>query len=262
MSLFRTNIAIGDPSDLPSYTPESISTWSASFRCVVMALWPGRRRSSSCWIASASTASPGGRPSTSTPTAAPCDSPNVVTRNRRPNVEDTLPAPPALRAVGEFRAATLRAVGEFRSATLRAVGEFRSATLRAVGEFRSATLRALGEFRAALLRAPGELRAAALRALGEFRAAVRRALGEFLTATYCALREFRSAALRARGQRDVALAHAVRTRGRLLRRRDRALAIGLMVGHELLELEQVRGPDVGARVGDQCLDAIPRHDVL
>jgi hypothetical protein len=27
-------------------------------------------------------------PSTTTPTPAPCDSPNVVTRNRRPNVDD------------------------------------------------------------------------------------------------------------------------------------------------------------------------------
>src|ERR1043166_8504251 len=178
MSLFLTSIAIGDPSDLPSCTPERISTWSASFRCVVMALWPGRLRSSSCWIASASTASPGGSPSTSTPTAGPCDSPNVVTRNRRPNVEDTLP-----------------------------------------------TLRAL-----------------------------------------CALSEFRPTTLRARGELRAGPALTVRSGRRLLRRRlcrrDRALAIRLVGGHELLELEQVRGPDVGARVGDQRLDAFPRHDVL
>src|SRR6185369_5469911 len=173
MSLFRTSIAIGDPSDLPSYTPERTSTWSASLRCVVIALCPGRRRSSSCWIAPGSTASPGGRPSTSTPTAGPCDSPNVVTRNRRPKVEDTLPALRALGALGECRGDTLRGAHRRSSRAIRA----------------------------RLLR-------------------------------------------------------------RRLRRGHRLLAIRLVGQHQLLELEQVRGPDVGARVGDQRLDPLPGDDVL
>src|SRR5689334_17468115 len=163
MSEFRTSIAIGVPRLTPSNTPERISTWSASFRCVVIALWPGRRRSSSCWIASRSTASPGGRPSTSTPTAAPCDSPNVVTRNRRPNVEDTESALRALRGAGRTRGAV-------------------------------------------------------------------RAMGRFLR--------------------------------RRLVRRDRLLPVRLVVRDQLLELEQVRGPDVRARVRDERLDALPGHDVL
>src|SRR5512140_1916621 len=79
---------IGAPVLSPSKTPETISTWSASWRCVVMALWPGRRRSSSRCTVSRSTTIPGGMPSTSTPTPAPCDSPKVVSVNRRPKVED------------------------------------------------------------------------------------------------------------------------------------------------------------------------------
>jgi hypothetical protein len=88
-SVLRTSIAIGVPRLTPSKIPESTSTRSASWRWVVIALWPGRRRSSSSWIASSDTATPGGMPSTTTPTAAPCDSPNVVTRKSRPNVELT-----------------------------------------------------------------------------------------------------------------------------------------------------------------------------
>ena len=56
---------------------------SASRRWVVMALCPGRRRSSSRWISSAVIGTRGGQPSTMTPTAGPCDSPKVVMRNGR-----------------------------------------------------------------------------------------------------------------------------------------------------------------------------------
>src|SRR5580765_6274614 len=47
-------------------------------------------------MSAVSTRIPGGMPSTTTPTAGPCDSPNVVTRNSSPNEEDMLLA--ALRA--------------------------------------------------------------------------------------------------------------------------------------------------------------------
>src|SRR4029079_3094080 len=86
MSWLRTSIASGVPSVAPSCSPETISTVSGSLRCVVMALWPGRRRSSSRWISSAATGIRGGQPSITTPTAAPCDSPNVGRRSSWPNV--------------------------------------------------------------------------------------------------------------------------------------------------------------------------------
>jgi hypothetical protein len=43
-----------------------------------MSLWPGRRRSSSSWISAVSSGSRGGQPSTTTPTAGPWLSPQVV----------------------------------------------------------------------------------------------------------------------------------------------------------------------------------------
>src|SRR5262245_4316433 len=53
-----------------------------------MADWPGRRRSRSRWIMEASSGRPGGTPSTTTPTAAPWDSPQVVTQKSFPNELD------------------------------------------------------------------------------------------------------------------------------------------------------------------------------
>src|SRR5262245_34323313 len=157
-----------------------------------MALCPGRRRSSSCWIAPTSTASPGGNPSTSTPTAGPCDSPNVVTRNSRPNVEDTSGTPRALRTLGKLCTATLRALGKLGAAALRFLGE-------CGGTLRPTT------------------------------------------------RPVRAARRPARCRLELG---------------DRLLAVRLVRGHEALELVEVVGPDVGARVGDQRLDPLPRHDVL
>ncbi len=59
---------------------------SGSRRWVVMALWPGRRRSSSAWISATASGIRGGQPSTTTPTAGPWDSPKVVMRNSVPKV--------------------------------------------------------------------------------------------------------------------------------------------------------------------------------
>src|SRR5499427_9910773 len=86
MSWLRTISASGVPSVNPSCMPDRISTWSVSRRWVVIALWPGRRRSSSRWISSTVTATRGGQPSMTTPTAGPCDSPKVVTRNELPKL--------------------------------------------------------------------------------------------------------------------------------------------------------------------------------
>src|SRR5215471_6496944 len=95
MSWLRTIIASGVPSVRPSCMPDRISTWSSSLRWVVIALWPGRRRSSSRWISSTVSGRRGGQPSMTTPTAGPCDSPKVVTRNALPKLFpaiDRLPA--------------------------------------------------------------------------------------------------------------------------------------------------------------------------
>jgi hypothetical protein len=46
--------------DTPSNTPDRISTSSASRRWVVYLFCPGLRRSSQCWMAAASTGTPGG----------------------------------------------------------------------------------------------------------------------------------------------------------------------------------------------------------
>src|SRR6185503_10805408 len=43
---------------------------------------------------------------------------------------------------------------------------------------------------------------------------------------------------------------------------DRLRAVGLVVHHQLLELEEIRRTDVGARLGDPLLAALPRHHVL
>src|SRR5688572_33349059 len=70
----------------PSYTPDRISTASDSRRCVTWREEPGLRRSSSRWISSFESSSPGGQPSTTPPWAGPCDSPKEVTQNSVPKV--------------------------------------------------------------------------------------------------------------------------------------------------------------------------------
>src|SRR5215211_2852485 len=77
---------IGVPVVRPSNTPERICTWSASWRADETLLWPTRRRSSSRWISASPISSPAGQPSTTQPTAGPCDSPQVVMRNAWPKL--------------------------------------------------------------------------------------------------------------------------------------------------------------------------------
>src|SRR5690349_3289055 len=77
---------MGVPVVLPSYTPERISTRSASCRCVTWRLVPGRRRSRSGWMSASDKAMPGGQPSITQPIAGPCDSPKFVTAKRKPKV--------------------------------------------------------------------------------------------------------------------------------------------------------------------------------
>ena len=89
-SSFRMNMVSGVPDALPSLTPETISTMSASLRGVPMPS-DGRRRSTSLCTASMSTASPGGTPSRTQPTASPWDEPNRVTLNVWPMVFITSP---------------------------------------------------------------------------------------------------------------------------------------------------------------------------
>src|SRR3989338_7831353 len=85
-SSLRISSAIGVPVVLPSNTPDSISTVSDSRRCVTWREVPGLRRSRSCWMSASHNANPGGQPSTTQPSAAPCDSPNDVTVNKVPSV--------------------------------------------------------------------------------------------------------------------------------------------------------------------------------
>ena len=73
--------AIGVPVVLPSYTPDRISTWSASWRWVTWRLVPGRRRSRSGWMSASDSAMPGGQPSITQPMAGPWVSPKLVTAN-------------------------------------------------------------------------------------------------------------------------------------------------------------------------------------
>src|SRR6478736_3958019 len=70
-------MAIGWPVVRPSKTPERNSTVSASLRGVVMSLCPGRRRSRSACTSATVSGSPGGQPSTTTPTDGPWLSPQV-----------------------------------------------------------------------------------------------------------------------------------------------------------------------------------------
>src|SRR5436309_8948830 len=77
---------IGVPSVRPSNVPERIWTVSGSLRGDTMRDWPGRRRSRSGWMSASVSLSRGGQPSTTTPTPPPWLSPQVVMRNRCPNV--------------------------------------------------------------------------------------------------------------------------------------------------------------------------------
>src|SRR5215813_4338573 len=61
-------------------------TVSGSRRWVVKRDWPGRRRSSQCWISGSVSAMRGGMPSTTQPIAGPWLSPQVVTRNSVPKL--------------------------------------------------------------------------------------------------------------------------------------------------------------------------------
>ena len=79
---------MGVPRVTPSCRPERISAVSASLRGVTISDWPGRRRSSSCWMFSRETGMRGGQPSMTTPTPPPCDSPKVWMRKTWPKVDD------------------------------------------------------------------------------------------------------------------------------------------------------------------------------
>src|SRR5690606_12191546 len=85
-SVLRTSSAIGVPVVRPSYTPDRISTASASRRAEVWRLRPVARRARSWAKSSGAIAMPGGQPSTTQPIAGPCDSPKVVTRSNWPKV--------------------------------------------------------------------------------------------------------------------------------------------------------------------------------
>ncbi|OPY22913.1 MAG: hypothetical protein A4E23_00653 [Methanomethylovorans sp. PtaU1.Bin073] len=74
------------PVVFPSNIPDSISTISDSLRGVEALLCPGLRLSSSFCITEVSRDSPAGVPSTTTPRALPCDSPQVVTLKTVPKV--------------------------------------------------------------------------------------------------------------------------------------------------------------------------------
>src|ERR1700675_5055405 len=82
----------GVPRVLPSKTPLRMRTVSDSLRWVTRALWPGARRSRSGWISASDRGRSGGQPSITAPMAGPWDSPQVVTRNRWPNVLPMAPA--------------------------------------------------------------------------------------------------------------------------------------------------------------------------
>ena len=84
--MLRTKMPIGTPSVWPSSTPDWISATSSSLRGVVILLWPGRRRFSSCWMSSTLSGILGGQPSTTTPMPGPWDSPQVLMRKSVPKL--------------------------------------------------------------------------------------------------------------------------------------------------------------------------------
>src|SRR5262245_1200229 len=74
------------PVVLPSNTPLRISGRSDSLRGDEISLCAGRRRASSGSRSASESDSPAGTPSTTTPSAAPCDSPNVAMRRISPKL--------------------------------------------------------------------------------------------------------------------------------------------------------------------------------
>src|SRR3989338_8946384 len=77
---------MGVPSVFSSKTPERICTSSRSFLGDTISLCPGRLLSSSRCISDDESFNPAGHPSTTTPSAGPCDSPHVVMRNNCPKL--------------------------------------------------------------------------------------------------------------------------------------------------------------------------------
>ncbi len=77
---------MGVPRVRPRSTPDKMVTVSDSLRGVVRCDAPGRRRSNCGWMSATLSGMRAGQPSTTQPIALPCDSPNVVTRNKVPNV--------------------------------------------------------------------------------------------------------------------------------------------------------------------------------
>src|SRR5947209_915654 len=111
MSSLGISRLIGVPSVRPSKTPLMMRTVSLSLRWVTSALWPGARRSSSGWISDSESASRGGQPSTTAPIAAPCDSPQVVTRKSCPKVLPMSRPSPGRRAAGHRARPVNRSTG-------------------------------------------------------------------------------------------------------------------------------------------------------
>src|SRR5437763_7406822 len=79
-------MATGDPRVRPWRTPPTSVTSSRSNRIRGPRPKPRRRRASSPWISSTVIGSPAGRPSTTTTSARPCDSPAVRKRSTPPIV--------------------------------------------------------------------------------------------------------------------------------------------------------------------------------
>src|SRR5579884_2623631 len=86
-------------------------TVSDSFRWVTIRLWPGARRSRSGWMSASESSRREGHPSTTAPIAAPCDSPQVVTRNSLPNVFPIVPHYNGRTMSREYDVAILGATG-------------------------------------------------------------------------------------------------------------------------------------------------------
>src|SRR5690606_26392750 len=102
---------MGVPVVNPSWTPERISTTSASRRAEVCRVRPVARRARSATKSPGDRASPGGQPSTTQPIAGPWLSPKVVTANCLPNV--LLATWPPRRVDGRsYRLAPSARVGE------------------------------------------------------------------------------------------------------------------------------------------------------
>ena len=119
--LFSMIIPIGVPVVRPSKTPDMMRIASVSFRWLVCRLRPVRLRSTSAWISSSVSASPGGQPSTIQPRPGPWLSPKVVTVKSLPCV---LPAILLfLLGYGEFGAECIEFAGTHQKHALAAMFE-------------------------------------------------------------------------------------------------------------------------------------------